>query len=237
MVKQTGWMAVLAVGMWTAGAQAEGFKTSLSLGANATDGNSETITLTAGVLTERKTDVDSWRFGVDGQYGEVGSSTTNEQAKAFAGYRHTISGRTYGLLDASVAYDAIADIDYRLIVSPGLGYYLVKEAATTLGLELGPSYIKEDVGDVEDDYFALRIAERFDRTLSASAKCWQAAEYLPSLDDFQDDYLLNVEVGVEAQINATASIRFVVKDAYDSTPAPDREKNDLSVVAALAYSL
>lgn len=237
MVKQTGWIAVLAVSLLAGAAQAEGFKTSLSLGATATDGNSETLTLTAGVLTERKTDADSWRFGVDGQYGEVGSSTTNEQAKAFAGYRRTISGRTYGLLDVTLGYDAIADIDYRLIVSPGLGYYLVKDAATTLGLELGPSYIKEEVADVEDDYFALRIAERFDRTLSASAKCWQAAEYLPSFDDFQDDYLLNVEVGVEAQINATASIRLVVKDAYDSTPAPGREKNDLSVVAALAYSL
>ena len=237
MVKSTVWMAVLAAGLLAGSVRAEGFKTSLSLGVTATDGNSDTLGVNVGVLTERKTDVDAWRFGVDGQYGEVSGSTTTEQAKASAGYRHTISGRAYGLLDVSLAYDAIADIDYRLIVSPGLGYYLLKDAANTLGLELGPSYIKEKVGGEETDYAALRAAERFDRTLSESAKCWEAVEYLPSVDDLQDDYLLNAEAGVEAQINATASIRLVVKDVYDSTPAAGREKNDLSVVAALAYTL
>ncbi len=231
------WSVWAAVGFSVCGAQAEPWKTSLSLGASATDGNSETLTINAGVLAETKSEVDSWRLGVDGQYGEVGPSKTNEQVKAFAGYRHTISGRTYGLMDVTLSYDDIADIDYRLIVSPGLGYYLLKDAAQTLGLELGPSYIKEEVGGVEDDYIAVRIAERYDRKLSDTAKCWQAVEYLPSVDDFQDDYLLNVEVGVEAQINATASIRLVVKDAYDSTPAPGREKNDLTVLAALAYTL
>lgn len=237
MFKQMMLTSMVALAVVAVTAQAEPWKSSVSLGITATDGNSETLSLNGGVLTEKKSDVDAWRFGADGQYGEVGDSKTNEQVKAFAGYRHTISGRCYGLMDVTLGYDAIADIDYRLIVSPGVGYYALKDDQVTLGLEIGPSYIKEKVAGEEDDYVAVRIADRYERKLSETAKCWQSAEYLPSVDDFQDDYLLNGEVGVEAQINGTASIRLVVKDAYDSTPAPGREMNDVTVLGALVYTL
>ena len=230
------WTGVLVAGMVSGVASAQEWKTSISLGGSMTDGNTETMTINAGVTSEKTWENSSLRLGLDGTYGEVSSAKTNEQAKASASYRHTISGRAYGLWDETLTHDDIADISYRLISSPGLGYYAMKDAAVTLGLEIGPSYIVEEVGGTEDDYAAIRFAERYDRKLSETAKCWQAAEYLPKIDDFED-YLLNAEIGVEAQVNATASIRIVVKDAYDSTPAADREENDLSVVASLVYTL
>ena len=59
---------------------------------------------------------------------------------------------------------------------------------------------------------------------------------LPRTDDF-DDYLLTVELGVEANLNATMSLRIVVQDKYDSTPAPGQENNDISLVSALTWQL
>lgn len=230
-------IGVVAVLVSGASAQTNEWKTSISLGVNSTDGNSDTLSLNGGILSEKITDKDSWRIGADGQYGETDGEKNNEQAKGLAAYRHILTGRTYGLLGMTLAYDAVADIDYRLAVSPGLGYYFLKDDKATLGVELGPTWIKEKVSGVEDDYFAARLGERFDYKVSATAKIWQAAEYLPSVDDAQDDYLFNAEIGIEAQVNAKVALRLVAKDTYDSTPGEDREKNDTSVVGALVYTL
>ena len=48
--------------------------------------------------------------------------------------------------------DNIADVDYRVTVSPGLGYFLMKEADASLSAEIGPGYLWEKVAGVEDDY-------------------------------------------------------------------------------------
>ena len=61
-------------------------------------------------------------------------------------------------------------------------------------------------------------------------------EWLPEFSDFSN-YLLNAEVGIEADITAGISLRVLAKDSYDSEPAAGREKNDLSVIAGLGVRL
>ena len=146
------------------------------------------------------------------------------------------SPRTFGALDLSVLTDDIADIRYRVTLGPGLGAYLVKNAKTSLSAEVGPSYIWEEVGDIRNDYFAVRFAERFEHVLSATAKIWQSVEYIPKADDFSD-YLLNMEVGIEAAINSHVNLRLVLQDKYDSTPGVDLEENDLTLIAGIGVKL
>ena len=209
---------------------------SIALGLTMTDGNSDTLLGNISLLKLRTRDAYSLRLGADFAYGEDQDETTTENAKAIAEYRYLLSERAYVFSTLTVLYDDIADIDYRGVLAAGPGYYLMKSDRATLGVEAGPAYIHEKVGGEENDDLALRVGQRYDRVLSATAKCWQALEYLPIIDDF-DDYLLNSEIGVEAAINSSASIRLVVKNAYDSTPAPDREKSDTTVIGALAYQL
>lgn len=209
---------------------------SIALGLTMTDGNSDTLLGNVSLLKLRTRDAYSLRLGADFAYGEDQDEKTTENAKAVAEYRYLLSERSYVFSTLTALYDDIADIDYRGVLSVGPGYYLMKSERVTLGVEAGPAYIREKVGGEENDDLALRVGERYDRVLSATAKCWQALEYLPVADDF-NDYLLNSEIGVEAAINSSASLRLVVKNAYDSTPAPDREKSDTTVIGALAYQL
>jgi hypothetical protein len=51
-----------------------------------------------------------------------------------------------------------------------------------------------------------------------------------------EDYLLNVEIGIESLVAGDLSLRIVASDRYDSTPAT-AEKNDLTLRAGLRYSL
>jgi putative salt-induced outer membrane protein YdiY len=212
----------------------------VSLGANLTDGNSETKQLNGSVIGEGENRLGSVRAGVEGNYGKSKlndvDETTAKNAKAFAQARKTLTEMTYAYLEASVLYDDIASIDYRATAGPGLGLYLIKSDATKLSVEAGLSYITEDVGDEKDDYVAARAAERFERRLSENAKMWESVEYMPQIDDTAN-YLLNSEVGAEAAMAGNMSLRLVVQDRYDSTPAPDRKENDLSVIAALSWKL
>jgi putative salt-induced outer membrane protein len=212
------------------------YETSLALGLMGTEGNSDIQQLTANFLSLRKAETSECKFGFDYAYGEIGGNATNNNVKVFTGYRRNINDRLYGVFDLSYFYDEIGDIDYRVTASPGLGYHLVKSDVQTFSVEAGPSYIWEKVGGVEDDYPALRLFEKYERKLSDTAKVWESVEYLPRFDDF-DDYLLSAEVGVEAAINSSMSLRLVVVDKYDSTPAPEKEENDVTVTGSLVYKI
>jgi len=219
----------------------DGFKTSLSAGVGLTDGNSETLQANVGILTEGEREgCGTIRAGAEGNYAENTvanvDNTTVENARAFAELRKTLSDMTFAYVIASVLYDDIARVDYRVTVGPGLGMYLVKNDETSILVEAGVAYVSEDVANVTDDYMALRFAERIDRALRADAKVWQAAEFLPSADDF-DDYLINAELGAEAAMSERLSLRTVLQNKYDSLPAAGLEKNDLSLIAGISVKL
>lgn len=64
----------------------------------------------------------------------------------------------------------------------------------------------------QTEYVTLRVAERFERKLTETAKVWQLAEWLPKVDDFSD-YRLNIEIGIEAAISKAFSVRVVATTA------------------------
>jgi putative salt-induced outer membrane protein YdiY len=231
------------------------FKTALNAGLTLTDGNSETLAVNIGLVTEgEKEGLGSVLAGMEANYGEstVSSSvtdettgettvsevkeTTVENAKAYANVKKTLSPRTFAALDGSVLYDDVALIDYRALLGPGLGVYLIKNDRRTLTLEAGPSYVWEKLDGITDDYLALRFAQRYTCQATANAKLVQALEYVPEAEDF-DNYLLNFELGVEAAMSDRLSLRVVLQNKYDNTPAEGAERNDLSVIAGIGLAL
>ena len=238
-----------------AAAPNDGWTTALNAGLTMTDGNSETMAANVGLATEGEKDgLGSVIAGADFNYGEstvssaatdpaTGESvvteteeTTVENAKAFVNVKKTLSPKTFAYVDGSVLYDDVALIDYRATLGPGLGFYLLKNDKRQLSLEAGPSYVWEKVDGASNDYLALRFAERYSCQATKTAKLVQSLEYLPEAEDF-DNYLLTAEIGVEAAMNDHLSLRVGLQDKYDSTPAAGAERNDLSLIAGLGFSL
>ena len=231
-----------------------GWATALNAGLTLTDGNSETLAANVGLKTEgEKEGLGSVLAGAEFNYGEstVQTKTTDEagvetvaekdektveNAKLFANVKKTLSPRTFLSLDGTAAYDDVADIDYRATLGPGLGAYLVKNDQRELTLEAGPAYLWEKVGGARNDYLALRFAERYVCQALKNAKLVQSLEYLPEAEDF-DNYLLIGEIGLEAAMNDRLSLRVVLQDKYDNTPAEGKERNDLSLIAGLGIQL
>jgi len=205
-----------------------------------TRGNSETFLATLGLDSQRKWVRDEVYLGVSGGYGEstvndVNSKNT-EFVQGFGQYNHLFTDRFYGALRLDAQDDQIAGIEYRIKVSPLAGYYLIKNDRMTLAAEAGPSLIYEHLkGQDPHGYWAARFAERFEYKLTATTRFWQSLEYLPQVDEWASNYLLNFEAGIETAITTHWSLRVVFQDQYASQPATGREKNDLRLMAGTAY--
>jgi putative salt-induced outer membrane protein YdiY len=140
--------------------------TSASLGLTLTRGNSETLLVTGNVLSEKKWSQNEVRPGADAAYGEDHDTKNTESIHGFGQYNRLITDRFYAYGRADILHDAIADIDYRVTLSPGVGYYFVKNKTTSFSGEIGPGWIYEQLAGKTDDYFILRIAERLDHKLN-----------------------------------------------------------------------
>lgn len=216
-------------------------ETTLNAGVTWTDGNSDTLRANAGIEYEgRRESLGAIRAGVSGNYGysrvDGERDRDVENASAFFNARKTLTERTFAALNSSFLYDGQANLDYRFVVGPNVGTFLVQQDTTELSIEVGPSYLWEKVDGETDDFLVVRFAQRFDHRLSETARIWQEAEYLPKSDDF-DDYLLNVEVGVSASLTARTSLRLVAQSRYDSTPAAGKERHDMKVITGISLTL
>src|SRR6476661_3530049 len=95
----------------------------------------------AQILSQKKWGAHEMRLGADATYGELEEEKSAEALHGFAQYNRLFTQRAYGYARLDALHDAIADIEYRFTVSPGAGYYMIKNPSTTLSGEAGPAFI------------------------------------------------------------------------------------------------
>lgn len=218
----------------------------LSLGATATDGNSNTLNLNGALIGAREGEIQSTRLGVEANYAEAEDPDTGEDSitaqnvRLFGNYKYKFKPRWYAYTDNSFLHDEVGGLDYRIITGAGVGGFAIKDETVSLSLEIGAAYIHENYiagsADNVDDAVAMRLAARHERVLSETARAWAALEILPKIDDVED-YLLNAEVGVEANVNNRLSVRLVLQERYDHEPTAGLEENDVTLIGSLVYTL
>ncbi len=213
-----------------------GWETSAAAGLTLTSGNSDTVLATLSLDTKRKWETDEAFAGISGGYGKSDDIKNTEFVRGYGQYNRLFSDRFYGGLRLDANYDAIATLDYRFTLSPLLGYYLIKEAKTTLAVEAGPSLVLEKYkGQSSDTYLGARFGERFEHKLTDTTRIWQSLEYLPRVDRWAEKYTLTAEVGIETAITKQWNLRVMAQDIYDSEPAVGKKSNDLRLIAGTSY--
>ncbi|MGZ8938406.1 MAG: DUF481 domain-containing protein [Limisphaerales bacterium] len=211
------------------------WESSAAAGLTLTQGNTDSLLVTAQVLSQKKWDEHEMRLGANATYGEIENEKTVEGVHGFGQYNRLFTDRAYGYLRLDGMHDAIADIEYRFTFSPGVGYYFIKNDRTTLSGEAGPAFIYEKQGGDSTGYITARLAERLEHKFNENVRLWQSIEFLPQVDDL-NNFLINAEIGVESKLTANLSLKVFAVDNYDNEPAPGREENDLKVVTAMAYA-
>lgn len=254
-------LVVLAIGVFCAtsavaadsdaGATNASWKTTLTLGGNLNDGNTRSAKGNASLLIEgEKNHLGSVRAGAELNYGESKvddeSRTDTDNGKAFINAKKTLTTMTYGYGDLAASRDDLAKLNYRIVLGPGAGAYVVKNNRASLNFEAGVSYLwenqrsqnkdEENENSDSSEYWALRVAERFEFKFSDSARCWQALEFLAAFEDL-DDNIINAEVGVESDLTSRFSLRLVVQNKYDNQPAEGMKSNDISLIAGVSLKI
>jgi putative salt-induced outer membrane protein YdiY len=229
---------------WAQNAKADDITTTnwhgnVAFGLSLARGNSDTFLMNASALAAREWNQNELKFGADGQYGlnNWGQSNQTQSADSvhgFADYKRLITDRFYGDLNVDGTHDDLADLRYRLIVGPAIGYYFIKSDATKVNGEIGPSFIYEKLGSNTLSYVTMRVSEHAEHSFNKGCKVWEQVDYLPQVDDF-NNYLVNTEVGAEAALNTRLSLRIVAKDQFNSMPAAGRKENDITLVSAVVF--
>ena len=205
-----------------------------SAGLTLTQGNSDSVMVTAALVTGRKTPDNEYSFGLDGTYGKNDSVKNAETYHAFGQYNHLFSERMFSYVRADYLHDGIAHLNYRLTLSPGAGYYLIKETNTTMAVEAGPGVTIRSLGGEHETFATLRLAERFEHKFSSGARVWESLEVLPEVDKWKND-TLNFEIGAEAAIAKNLGLQVVLYDTYNTEPAEGLKRNDLKLVSGITY--
>jgi putative salt-induced outer membrane protein YdiY len=212
------------------------WETTAAAGLTLSRGNSDTLMTTLGLDTRRKWKDNEAALGITGGYGENDHNKNTEYVNAFAQYNRMFTERLYAGLRTDFNYDGIADLSYRVTISPLAGYYVIKETNTTLAFELGPSLVFEKYQNQgEETYLAARLGERFEHKLTPTTKIWQSVEYVPKVEEWADKYLITAEAGIDTAITKSWSMRVVFQNIYDSQPANGRDHNDMRLIAGTAY--
>ncbi len=210
------------------------WKSSISAGVTLTRGNKSSTLLTADFLTQKKTALDEFMLGIGGAYGQQESNDTVNNFKANGQWNHLFSERFFGYLRADGLQDRIKDIDYRVTIGPGAGYYLIKGTNTLLAAEAGLGFEAQRLGDVDENFATLRIADRFEHRFGERARLWQSMEFLPQADRLEN-FVVNFEIGLETSITKTFSQKTYLVETFANRPAAGRKKNDVKIVAGLSY--
>ncbi len=211
------------------------WSSSITAGLTLTRGNSDTLLATAKFLTDKKTPDNEYSLGADAAYGSANDVENNDNYHGFGQWNHLFSDKWYSYLRGDGLHDGIAEVKYRFTLTAGVGYYLIKQTNTTLAAEVGPGVVAERVGDVDNTYATIRLAERFEHKFNnGAARIWQSVEILPQIDK-PSDFIVNFEIGIESALYKDVSLQVYLVDNYNTQPAAGFKRNDAKLVSGVSY--
>jgi putative salt-induced outer membrane protein len=207
----------------------------VELGINTASGNSDILRYDGSFSLRREDERNLYWLKVGGRYGKSEGVKDTDGAQGEGKYERSLTERVYASLNGEVLRDRIADLSYRALGNVSLGRHFIWTDRTVLNLEMGPGYVREKKGNMTDGFAAGRVAQYLEKLLNSSVRVWQSAEYVPNLED-TSVYYANAEVGLETLLVLNTSLKFVVQDRYDSSPAEGKKRNDLTTLTCLNWT-
>ena len=163
-------------------------------------------------------------------------STTKRQM--FTGLQYDLFFRPnwYLYANARGEKDGVADLALRLISGAGLGYQFFETDTLKLNLEAGPTWVSENYTDdtPNTDYIAARVAWNLDWIFYPSVSFFHNGRAYPSLES-RHDQLFETKTGFRYKLFGDFFGESKVLWTWDSTPADDKKRQDLSVILGLGY--
>ncbi|MGB5687071.1 MAG: DUF481 domain-containing protein, partial [Candidatus Electrothrix sp.] len=215
---------------------------SLSLGASMASGNTNNFNSNVNFSGTKLIGRDKIMLMLEGSYGEARSygeaenAVVDQQAMAFTMYEKRID-RYIAYPFIELKHDKMNEIELRIMTGFGGGYYFIENEQTEFSIVTGPAYIREDLTtDESDEYGVFFIGLLHKLALSETFRISESVDFLPKMKD-TSDYRLKMRADIETDIWSNISLKFTVKDEYDSEPPDGLDENNLSLSTSLVFTL
>jgi putative salt-induced outer membrane protein YdiY len=212
--------------------------------------------LVGGLLARGNTDSDSFNASADighktghdeftfhGQYlysrqrvpGD-GKHETVDDLLGRVKYQYSFTPRWYGYVGVEAEHDVIAGLDLRLAPTAGGGFKWVDEPGFSFNTEAGFGYLyRQYAHDGSTGSAIARLAYHLKAKLNDKVSAFHDLEYLPGLDRI-DNYFLNADLGLRADITGKIYTEFKIDYRYDSQPAPGHGPNDVRYILGVGVA-
>ena len=222
---------------------------SINLSGSVTRGNTVSESATVEADVNRRWEKD--RFTANGGYyfaqsgdSKQSKSKNTSRFEAQAQEDHFWTGeKFYTYVNGKYEVDRIMDLKYRWRFGTGVGYqWLEKEdlgwGKISFNQEVGMSYVFEKYDHEDDDKFGtFRYAHH---------AAWEVAkvdgldfvhnfEYLPQVDEWQDNYMIDTDIGLTYAFRANWQLIAKMEWDYKSKVGGDAKHSDIRYVLGLGY--
>jgi hypothetical protein len=177
-----------------------------------------------------------YRLALQGLDGESTEATQNEVLGRIR-QEFDLTPRVFAFGAADAEYDQIEDLAIRTVPRLGLGYVLYRSEGARIAVDGGGGYVYQRFfGGETERYPTAAFGAESDLRLPLAGARWRTRfDYTPSLTSWTDDYLLRSESSLLVPVASSLSFKASVIDLYNSAPAQDIEKNNLSTLVGLSF--
>lgn len=215
-----------------------GWEGSFELGLTGASGNNERFNFRAGAAASREDDKSADQVSLMYSYATDDGTQTENRFAAAARHDWKFADSPWRVyIGGTYEYDEFQDWDHRLSFGPGVGYQAIKNDRTDLLLRAGLVATKEFGGADNDWTPEADLGFDLEHKLTERQTLTVVFDLYPSLKNtgefrFVGDAGWQIELDPEANLY----LKLGVEDRYDSTPGPDKKKNDIAYYATIGWS-
>lgn len=220
----------------------EGWTGAVVAGATIARGNTFSEDINLSFDLNKRREIDRWTINGGYNYGKQRNNDTNTKNVStdnwFAAgkYDYFFTEKFYAFGALRTEHDRIADLDYRIVPSAGLGYFWIDQPGFKFDTEAGLAYVIEKYDDGrEDDFLSARLAYHLKKDFQdGKITFFHDLEYYPSLERI-DDFLIVADAGLRATITGNMFAEYRFEYRYDATPAEGKHFTDLRHVVGVGW--
>jgi putative salt-induced outer membrane protein YdiY len=210
----------------------------IEFGINGSEGNAQAFSILAAGHFKRETDRS--KLLLDVLYGKAQANSVLTQHYAFMNSRWDVNlgdsrWRIFNV--ARIEFDQFQAFDWRLSLSSGLGYDIIKADHTKLTGRFGAGGARE-FGSSREEWVAEAVfGADFEHKFSDKQKIVFTSDYYPAWEEFSNYRLVTTgswELLLDQATNLSLKIGFL--DRYDST-SMGRQPNDIDYYVTLLWKL
>lgn len=214
-----------------------GWKRSVEAGLNGADGNSENLSIRAGVKAKRT--VEAMETSADAGYIYNSSNGKKDKSRFEANLRNDwlFKQSNWGLFAQGKAeFDEFQNWDYRLSTFVGPSYTFIKDDTTLLRGRVGGGISKEFGGENNAVMPEGLLGFDFEHKFTDRQSVYASADYIPSFQDI-NEYRLNGKAGYKIIIDPESkmNLQLGVADRYDSRPGAGTRRNDVEYFVTVGW--